>query len=101
MFEAVREQTLLGVKAYDVTEREKWVLQWPGMVVLVVTCIAWTQGVQNAIGQVLETPEAVKKYEEKCTQQLMNVVELVRGQLSKLEVSCLLTSVFSCAGIAT
>ena len=51
MVESVHETCKLGVAAYAQTAREKWVLEWPGQVVLVVTGIFWTQDVTNALTQ--------------------------------------------------
>jgi dynein heavy chain len=50
--------------------RHEWVLEWPGMVVLVVTGIFWTRAVEAALGQ---GPKGVKACEESCTQELMKV----------------------------
>uniref|UniRef100_A0A8C2TNL6 Dynein axonemal heavy chain 12 n=1 Tax=Coturnix japonica TaxID=93934 RepID=A0A8C2TNL6_COTJA len=52
------------------TERKKWVLEWPGQVVLCVSQMFWTSEVHEVL----------------CTQpelQLNEIVELVRGKLSK------------------
>lgn len=51
MVESVHETCKLGVAAYAQTAREKWVLEWPGQVVLVVTGIYWTLDVTNALTQ--------------------------------------------------
>ena len=51
MVESVHETCKLGVAAYAQTAREKWVLEWPGQVVLVVTGIFWTLDVTNALTQ--------------------------------------------------
>ena len=51
MVESMHETCKLGVAAYAQTAREKWVLEWPGQVVLVVTGIFWTLDVTNALTQ--------------------------------------------------
>lgn len=43
MVESVREVCRQGVVSYPTVERERWVLEWPGQVVLVVTAIYWTR----------------------------------------------------------
>ena len=68
------------MKSYDVKPRDEWVLDWPGMVVLVVTAVNWTMGVTNAI-----TDGTTKQYEEKCTSDLMKIVDRVRGELTSLQ----------------
>ena len=50
------------------------------MVVLVVTAVNWTMGVTNAI-----TDGTTKQYEEKCTSDLMKIVDRVRGELTSLQ----------------
>eukprot|EP00983_Pelagomonas_calceolata_P117845 1160450-Pelagomonas_calceolata.AAC.4 len=43
MFEAVHDMTARGLEDYPTKPRHEWVLQWPGMTVLVVSGIFWTQ----------------------------------------------------------
>ena len=38
-----------SVEAYLTTPREKWVLEWPGQVVIAASSIYWTEDVNNAI----------------------------------------------------
>ena len=80
MFESVHDVTARGIEAYSQTPRIDWIVQWPGMVVLVVTAIFWTEGVTQAIhdGKVVD-------YGKKLTSDLLEVVGKVRGQLTKLE----------------
>ncbi|GMH41668.1 hypothetical protein BSKO_09578 [Bryopsis sp. KO-2023] len=80
MFESVHNTTALGIEDYAAKPRNDWVLEWPGMVVLVVTALYWTQGVEKAIQE-----RCVKQYEESCTQDLLKIVDLVRGKLTKLQ----------------
>ena len=80
MFESIHHVTSEGLKSYDVKPRDEWVLDWPGMVVLVVTAVNWTMGVTNAI-----TDGTTKQYEEKCTSDLMKIVDRVRGELTSLQ----------------
>ena len=51
-----------GIEAYATKDRADWVLEWPGMVVLVVTALFWTEGATAA----LLAGEA-KAYSDKCT----------------------------------
>ncbi|CAE7253398.1 Dnah12, partial [Symbiodinium pilosum] len=67
-----------------VTDRDdmggtKWVLEWPGQVVICIDNVYWTQEVAAAI-------EAGKldAYYKKSVEQLSGLVNLVRGDLSKL-----------------
>ena len=49
MVESLREVCKQGVHSYANTPREKWVLEWPGQVVLVVTGVYWTREVGEAM----------------------------------------------------
>jgi hypothetical protein len=77
MFEAVHGVVAEGVATYHSQPRHQWVLQATGMVVLVVTGIAWTQAVEAALragsgsGGGGGVAAAVKACEAECTQQLM------------------------------
>jgi len=41
MFEAVHDVTGQGIESFPACPRHEWVLEWPGMVVLVVTAVYW------------------------------------------------------------
>jgi len=60
--------------------REEWVKDWPGQVVLCVSQIYWTLEVQEGIK---EGPKGLKEYWDKLQEQLANIIELVRGKLTK------------------
>ena len=79
MFDNIAYITGEGIKSYGAKPRDQWVLDWPGMVVLVVTAVFWTKQVTEAIS---DGTRAVGKYEEKCTKDLMNIVDRVRGELT-------------------
>lgn len=93
MIESVQEVCSKGIAAYASTPRTQWVLQWPGQIVLAVSGIYWTQEVATAMEA--KVPDAAGKagngalaaVAEKCTAQLGEVVELVRGELSNLNRS--------------
>nr|XP_014432906.1 dynein heavy chain 12, axonemal isoform X1 [Pelodiscus sinensis] len=66
--------------AYPETERKQWVLEWPGQVVLCVSQMFWTSEVHEAI---CNGPEGLEDYYMALQLQLNDIVELVRGKLSK------------------
>eukprot|EP00913_Durusdinium_trenchii_P001110 g1018.t1 len=68
-----------SVRAYAETSRGQWVLEWPGQVVIAVDNIYWTQEVAEAIEK-----GKLEDYYQVCASQLHDLVELVRGELSKL-----------------
>ena len=82
MLESVQHQVRLGMEAYANSARVDWVLEWPGQVVLVVTATFWTKQVSEA----LESGEAgkLKQVADSNTADLLNIVNLVRGELTKM-----------------
>ncbi|XP_065834129.1 dynein axonemal heavy chain 7-like [Oscarella lobularis] len=69
-----------ALNAYPVELREKWVLIWPGQVVLAVSQKYWTTSVQEALPK---GHKALDGYLQVCNQQIDSIVALVRGKLSK------------------
>ncbi|ORX87075.1 hypothetical protein BCR32DRAFT_215666 [Anaeromyces robustus] len=82
MKKSMRSVTKEAVEAYSESPREKWVLEWPGQVVLCVSQIYWTLDVENAIKE--NEKDSLKKFSDLSTTNLEKIVELVRGNLSKL-----------------
>lgn len=74
----VREIIDKALIAYKNTERQEWVIQWPGQVVLAVSCTHWTTEVTKAI---LNYPRGLPRYLNKCKSQIDKIVQLVRGKL--------------------
>ena len=66
---------------YVTVPREKWILKWPGMVVLCGSQIHWTKEVADAIGN---GGAGLMHYEDKCTDQLQALVKLVKINLCYL-----------------
>ena len=83
MRESVRDQTIKARTAYTETVRTQWACEWPGMVVICIGQMFWTSETEAAI--VEPGGKGVPKYRDKLTQQLDDIVELVRGQLTKLQ----------------
>jgi dynein heavy chain len=75
MVESLREVTRKGVASYLNTTRERWVLEWPGQVVLVVTAVFWTREVSEAVASKEKGRLAVCA--EHNTSQLTDIVNLV------------------------
>ena len=85
MRESVRDQTMKARLAYPESVRTQWAIEWPGMVVICIGQMFWTSEVEAAI--VEPGGKGVFKYRDKLTQQLDDIVELVRGNLTKLQRS--------------
>ncbi|KAJ3192416.1 Dynein heavy chain 7, axonemal [Irineochytrium annulatum] len=82
MLESIRHIVEEAYHAYPTKPREQWVLDWPGQVVLCVSSIYWTLGMERAIIQ-----GGKKGLDDFCIQlnnELSEVITLVRGDLSKM-----------------
>ncbi|NXM04479.1 DYH7 protein, partial [Tyrannus savana] len=80
MLKTIRDVIDRSRMAYLETERKRWVLEWPGQVVLCVSQMYWTSGVHEVLRS---GPEGLKGYYDTLQLQLNDIVELVRGKLSK------------------
>ncbi|XP_062562978.1 dynein axonemal heavy chain 3 isoform X3 [Armigeres subalbatus] len=77
MLESVKEQIWQSYESYLKDPRKVWVLNWPGQVVQVVSCLKWTEEAEEAIKD-----DKLVDYSKKCTTQIGDLVDLVRGNLS-------------------
>uniref|UniRef100_A0A669P0P7 Dynein axonemal heavy chain 12 n=1 Tax=Phasianus colchicus TaxID=9054 RepID=A0A669P0P7_PHACC len=80
MLKSIRSVIARSRMAYLGTERKSWVLEWPGQVVLCVSQMFWTSEVHEVL---CSQPEGLKDYYDTLQLQLNDIVELVRGKLSK------------------
>jgi len=87
MKDAMMDQTIKAYEAYPTVPRKQWVLEWPGMTAIVIGQMYWTLEVEKAIQE--PDGKGVGRYADKCTQQLDDLIELVRGKLSKLQRQCI------------
>ena len=72
-----------GYKAYDARERTKWILNWPGQIVLCVTQLVLTYDVTCAVNEY--GSKGLRDVASRCTSQIEAIVRLVRGKLTKLQ----------------
>ncbi|KAH6585966.1 hypothetical protein BASA50_000909 [Batrachochytrium salamandrivorans] len=82
MIASVRHVTAAAFENYKEIPREKWVIDWPGQVVLCASQIYWTKEVEFTIleGRAF----SLKRLLETNTERLSKIVELVRGSLTRL-----------------
>ena len=80
MISSLRGVTHKSLEAYKTTPRKQWVQEWAGQVVLAVSSIFWTEGVTHAITQ----PNGLAAFLELSNAQINDIVDLVRGKLSKV-----------------
>lgn len=81
MLDSVKQCIRQSFYAYQKTERVKWVLDWPGQVVLAVSSIYWTISVEQAI---LGGKAGLQGCYEKLNADLADIIQLVRGNLPKM-----------------
>ena len=68
-------------------KRKEWVLRWPGQVVLAVDMIMWTYGAEHALRKKDKehAKHSLKKFLDRLNNELMEIVDLVRGDLKGLQ----------------
>ncbi|KOC62554.1 Dynein heavy chain 7, axonemal [Habropoda laboriosa] len=81
MVKSVRHEILMSYLDYEVNRRVVWVRIWPGMVVLCVAQIYWSMEVQNSL--MTHIPSTMETLHMKLRSQILEMVQLVRGQLSR------------------
>nr|XP_034175500.1 dynein heavy chain 12, axonemal isoform X3 [Osmia lignaria] len=81
MVKSIRHEILMSYLDYEVNKRNVWVLIWPGMVVLCVAQIYWSMQVQNSL--MTRIASTMETLHSKLRNQILDMVELVKGQLSK------------------
>ncbi|KAL6443837.1 hypothetical protein ACFW04_001708 [Cataglyphis niger] len=69
----IAEESLM---AYFETMREEWVLAWPGQIIICCSQIHWTSEVYESFED-----HTTANYLYKCTDQIEDIVELVKGKL--------------------
>lgn len=80
MLEALHHVCTQAIKAYPTCKRINWVDEWPGQIVLVVSCIFWTQQVGQAMAS--GQPGALKGVADANTADLNDIVAKVRADES-------------------
>ncbi|KAJ2998719.1 Dynein heavy chain 7, axonemal [Globomyces sp. JEL0801] len=81
MLKSVQHTVSLAYEAFSKTAREKWVLEWAGQVVIAVSQIFWTLGLETAISS---GKEAMQEFLKKSNEELNEIIKLVRGELPKM-----------------
>ncbi|XP_074055006.1 dynein axonemal heavy chain 12 isoform X7 [Macrotis lagotis] len=80
MLKSIHQVISLSRVAYPQSERKDWVREWPGQVVLCVSQMYWTSETQENISG---GREGLRTYYKNLQLQLNDIVNLVRGKLSK------------------
>lgn len=73
-----------NVASQDDNGREEWVFSYPAQIALITSQIVWTEEVEATLEELEGGQEdALRKYNEICTQRLEGLIKLVQGNLSK------------------
>ncbi|KAJ9459042.1 Dynein-1-beta heavy chain [Diplonema papillatum] len=89
MRESIRDHLKRGLDDYITKSAEgeegriKWILQWPGQVVIAICCLFWTRETEEALAA--EGNAGLHGYATKCDVQKQGLVNCVRGKLSRVE----------------
>ncbi|XP_029639148.1 dynein heavy chain 3, axonemal-like isoform X2 [Octopus sinensis] len=78
MITSMRKVISDSLLAYPDTARRKWVIEWPGQVIICSSSIFWTSEVSDAMAK----ENGLKDYLRKSNEQIDEIVELVRSKLS-------------------
>lgn len=62
------------------TERTKWLLKWPGQLIIAINQVRWSEAVEQAI-----LSSKLEDFDVKSKADLADVVELIRADLTSLE----------------
>jgi len=81
MCKTLRACSKSAIQDFPTKDRQKWILDWPGQIVLATGSLFWTQQVENAF----QSPDGLIEYDQYMTKQLDDLINLVRGTLTKLE----------------
>uniref|UniRef100_A0A8C9DGR4 Dynein axonemal heavy chain 1 n=1 Tax=Prolemur simus TaxID=1328070 RepID=A0A8C9DGR4_PROSS len=78
---SVRDIIERAIKAYPTMSRTQWVLNWPGQVTIAGCQTYWTM----EVAQALEAGDLKSRLFPQLSQQLSDLVALVRGKLSRMQ----------------
>ena len=71
------------------TPRTHWVLKYPAQIIIAVNMIRWTHGAEEALMAIRKNKRSVQDFLIFLNSQLLEIVGLVRGNLTELERLCL------------
>jgi dynein heavy chain len=83
MINSMKNVTSAAYNEYSNENRENWVVSWPGQVVISVSQIYWTLEVEEILNN--GRKNGIEEFEDSSTERLSRIVQLVRGNLSRLD----------------
>eukprot|EP00960_Hanusia_phi_P070417 767305-Hanusia_phi.AAC.13 len=88
MVESLRQLSKESVTDYTVKERHEWVLNHAAQIIIMTSQIYWAKGAEEALDGVLvagNPVEGTKQWYDVTVRYLTGLINLVRGELSKLQ----------------
>jgi dynein heavy chain, axonemal len=82
-WDSIRSLTVQSIEQYTKIARKEWILNWPAQIILGVSCVFWTAEVTKALS--VGGGKSLYDCNTRLDIQLREMVELVRGPLSKLQ----------------
>ncbi|KRX05785.1 P-loop containing nucleoside triphosphate hydrolase [Pseudocohnilembus persalinus] len=82
----ITEDSLIDLKS-NLKKRDTWVKRWPGMVILCINQLNWTESVEEKL--LSKKENALLGYYHELEQYKEQIVSMVRGKLSTLEMMTL------------
>lgn len=76
MRKSLKKITVDALHDYVNTKRPQWVRKWAGQVVLAISQVYWTMGVEKSIKE-----GTLDEYEKLLNDQIEDIVQMVRGEL--------------------
>jgi len=83
MVDTVRDQVRQSMEDYGVSSRDKWMLRWPGQVVICVSQMFWTTETEQALLE--HGHKGIVDYEQHLNSNMTALIQMVRGDLTKTE----------------
>lgn len=83
MFDTVKQQYDDSFQDYCLKPRHRWVLDWPGQIIIAVDCTMWTKQVEDAIEG--RNNLNIDKYQNQMNEELNEIINLIRGELTFLQ----------------
>ena len=79
----IKGEVKKSMESYPVTKRTDWLSMWPAMCVLNVSQLFWTRETEDLIKR--KGAKGVSEYLQTLYGQLKDIVQLVRGKLTKMQ----------------
>ena len=94
MVESLRQLSKASVYDYTTRPRHEWVMDHAGQIIILVSQIYWAKGAEEALDGILvpdDPIEGIKQWYDQTVHYLNGLIQLVRGELTKLQRGALVS----------